>query len=585
MGQYSSAQVGQYSLSQLARAEGIIGQFNETALNSAINYICEAVKSAGGYLHSLNATDFEIDENRLDGTVGGSDTESKRLPPSAFCTYWGFEALSSTVRLAATGHGDQDLEPVLKLMTIWAETALASIIAWHHAGVPARFDPVEALCAAAIIYQSPETAERFQLADHAVHVVLEDYSQGGLLTRSRAVLAAKVAGEWQSIYCSTYEALSYLLLALQRSGHRPPISNGLLGNVLAASRHMLRSWDVGRGVPNDQDWRIGGKAQPTAFSTAAGMTLLSCAEWLVEEYLDQEARSQLGVPSSPPEKPGLEPPEFLEQQFLRSIIGLVDSKSTSDRSRAIYSMIWFGPPGTGKTSYARRLASDLKWPLLEVTQKDFLVRGTDYIDACAEQIFKLLLCLKRVVILFDELEELVQARENVSTGQNGAPTPNETASRLLTTSMLPRIHELRDQAQVVFIFATNRLATFDPAATRLGRIDAIIPIPPPSLDERKKAYETFADKWWSKTPGFDMTAVQKILAEENFPEKYEGTTYKDIEFVAMQLYNIFVKYRKVDRSDIKRILASAVSIDEPTRVRFKKLVQDAARPRVEVELS
>ena len=66
----------------------------------------------------------------------------------------------------------------------------------------------------------------------------------------------------------------------------------------------------------------------------------------------------------------------------------------------------------------------------------------DRIDAEAERVFSLLLLLEDKVILFDEFEEMIRSRDL-----------GETSSRFLTTSMLPRLQHIRDQARVVFIVA------------------------------------------------------------------------------------------------------------------------------------
>ena len=137
-------------------------------------------------------------------------------------------------------------------------------------------------------------------------------------------------------------------------------------------------------------------------------------------------------------------------------------------------MILYGPPGTAKTTIAKKLAQDLEWPLLVINQSDFLSKGVDNIDAEADRIFRLASYLKKIVILFDEVEELVVNRANT-----------DKFSRLLTTSMLPRIHHLRDRQRVVFIFATNHVKAIDDAASRLGRFDIIRCVLPPSPQERQ----------------------------------------------------------------------------------------------------
>src|SRR5580704_6684701 len=76
-------------------------------------------------------------------------------------------------------------------------------------------------------------------------------------------------------------------------------------------------------------------------------------------------------------------------------------------------------------------------------------------------------------------EELVQSRDGPEPG-----TSTDKLSRLLTTSMLPRLHHLRDGKRIVFILATNRLASIDSAAARRGRFDIVHGVLPPTEAER-----------------------------------------------------------------------------------------------------
>jgi ATPase family associated with various cellular activities (AAA) len=144
------------------------------------------------------------------------------------------------------------------------------------------------------------------------------------------------------------------------------------------------------------------------------------------------------------------------------------------------SVIFFGPPGTGKTTIATALAHKLGWGMIEIGPGDFLTNGIEGIFAQGDMIFERLLMLDHVVVLFDEIDELVQARDSES----------DKISRFLTTYMLPWVQRLRDKAAIVFIFATNRIKVFDPAIRRIGRFDLVLPLGPPQGEERIKVMRT-----------------------------------------------------------------------------------------------
>jgi hypothetical protein len=139
------------------------------------------------------------------------------------------------------------------------------------------------------------------------------------------------------------------------------------------------------------------------------------------------------------------------------------------------SAIFYGPPGTSKTTYAERIGSYLGWPLLTVDPSHLLRSGFDNIHLEISRLFKMLEKAERVVVFFDEIDGLVRDRSAVSVGE---------VSRFLTTSMLPRILNLRASRRLIFLVATNHIETFDPAIARPGRFDLVLPVLPPSVEQK-----------------------------------------------------------------------------------------------------
>lgn len=172
------------------------------------------------------------------------------------------------------------------------------------------------------------------------------------------------------------------------------------------------------------------------------------------------------------------------------------------------SMILFGPPGTGKTSFAAALAHELGWGLIEIGPGDFLKHGVNRLFEQGDLIFQRLLLLSRVVVLFDEIDEFVEDRTDRT---------SEKISRFVTTYMLPWVQRLRDKATIVFIFATNHLDKFDSAIKRPGRFDLIVPIGPPMKQHLPNIFKLM------KLPidEADISAFADVLLDE--------TSYGDIE--------------------------------------------------------
>jgi hypothetical protein len=149
------------------------------------------------------------------------------------------------------------------------------------------------------------------------------------------------------------------------------------------------------------------------------------------------------------------------------------------------SALLFGPPGTSKTQVAKAVARDLDWPLIEIDPATFLQEGFQNLYVQAEKIFEDVMDLSGVVVLFDEMDALVQKRD----GDKAI----DTESRFLTTYMLPKLAKLHDRGQIVFLMATNFQATFDDAIKRAGRFDFLLCMGPPTLEDKCRSIYRFYD--------------------------------------------------------------------------------------------
>jgi hypothetical protein len=140
------------------------------------------------------------------------------------------------------------------------------------------------------------------------------------------------------------------------------------------------------------------------------------------------------------------------------------------------SALLFGPPGTSKTQVAKAIAADLQWPLVEIDPSHFLQTTFQDIYFQASRIFEDVMDMCGVVVLFDEMDALVQKR--------GGGTPSDTESKFLTTYMLPKLAKLHDKGQLIFLMATNFQEEFDEAIKRAGRFDLLLCMGPPTLQAK-----------------------------------------------------------------------------------------------------
>jgi len=155
-------------------------------------------------------------------------------------------------------------------------------------------------------------------------------------------------------------------------------------------------------------------------------------------------------------------------------------------------LVLYGPPGTSKTSIAEALADALKttgkvadalkttgkpWPFITITPGDFIAGGEAMAEINAANIFRILGELPKVVILFDEIDQLLRDRNQDQHAGGGA-------LQFMTTSMLTKFQNLRQHKINVFVLTTNKFEGLDSAIRRAGRFDRHMPVMPPDAPSR-----------------------------------------------------------------------------------------------------
>ncbi len=209
----------------------------------------------------------------------------------------------------------------------------------------------------------------------------------------------------------------------------------------------------------------------------------------------------------------LEPAEEAVKHHQESIACLVNGRLGPDfRLKERRSALLFGPPGTSKTSLAEAVAQRLRWTFVELTPSDFLKGGMEGIYERVNEVFDDLTDLFGAVILFDEMDALVQSREPGET----APRELDVTQKFLTTSMLPKLLQLRKRGRTIFFMATNHQKDFDPAIKRSGRFDLKIRMGPPSYKEKLRALASSDPKnsyWYKKDEAKECKQVQKLFKD------------------------------------------------------------------------
>jgi len=160
-------------------------------------------------------------------------------------------------------------------------------------------------------------------------------------------------------------------------------------------------------------------------------------------------------------------------------------------------IIFFGPPGTGKTHFVRAIAGVLQWWYVEVSPSTLMAEGEDRLATNLKQLMEKVRNLDEAVVFIDEFEEIAGSRDNAS-----------RIDKSITNEFLKQIPLLkRQERKNLFVCATNYIRQLDAALLRPGRFDCIIPVG--QLDGQTR--RTILEHYLAKTNRGDVD-VDKIVS-------------------------------------------------------------------------
>jgi len=170
----------------------------------------------------------------------------------------------------------------------------------------------------------------------------------------------------------------------------------------------------------------------------------------------------------------------LKNEMRRSVIDILQNPEKAERygAKLPNGMVLYGPPGCGKTFFAKHFAEEVGFNFILSTPSTLKSR---YVNATQENIAKMFEDAEKnapTIIFIDEINELLPNRDSDS----------HEMAKSAVNEMLAQMDRTGEKG-IFIIGATNYPDMIDPAMLRSGRLEKKFYLPPPDSKLRKALFE------------------------------------------------------------------------------------------------
>ena len=198
---------------------------------------------------------------------------------------------------------------------------------------------------------------------------------------------------------------------------------------------------------------------------------------------------------------------------------VIDAIKRDDLGIVPKGVMFMGPPGTGKTYFAKCLAGDSGINFVEFKMSKILGKYVGESEKAMEKALSVFRALAPVGVFMDEIDQ------SMTRGQGGSDGGSRVNANIFGM-LLSEMSNPENRGKIIWIAATNYPNNVDEALKRSGRFDKKIPFFAPTEAERESVFKLHLDK--ADLPMHPNVDIKKLA------KATEGYTQAEIEAIVVK---------------------------------------------------